>query len=86
MGPMSDELSHRRTNLLYHYTDQHGLLGIVERRELWATNLGCLSDISEFKHGLESYEGLVTKSLQNCFPITTKRIHERRAASAFSST
>lgn len=40
-------------DLLYHYTDHHGLVGIIENRELWATNLGCLDDLSEFKHGLD---------------------------------
>lgn len=47
---MNDE---RASDLLYHYTDQHGLVGIIEKRELWATSLGCLNDLSEFKHGLD---------------------------------
>lgn len=46
------------TNLLYHYTDHHGLLGIIERGELWGTNLSCLGDLSEFTHGLD-YVGSV---------------------------
>jgi Protein of unknown function (DUF2971) len=46
---MKDE---RTSDVLYHYTDQHGLVGIIEHRELRATSLGCLNDLSEFKHGL----------------------------------
>lgn len=48
---MSEESNSQSNDILYHYTDQYGLVGIVERRELWATNLGCLSDLSEFAHG-----------------------------------
>lgn len=50
---MSEAHKAPSTDLLYHYTDQYGLVGIIERRELWASNLGCLNDISEFKHGLD---------------------------------
>jgi hypothetical protein len=50
---MNGEPNPRSTDLLYHYTDQNGLVGIVERQELWATNLGCLNDLSEFAHGLD---------------------------------
>jgi hypothetical protein len=50
---MNEEPASPSTDLLYHYTDQHGLVGIIERLELWATNLGCLGDLSEFAHGLD---------------------------------
>jgi hypothetical protein len=35
---------------LYHYTNQKGLLGIVERRAIWATHHQYLNDQSEFTH------------------------------------
>ena len=38
--------------LLYHYTNQTGLLGIVETRELWASKIQYLNDTTEFNHGL----------------------------------
>jgi hypothetical protein len=34
-------------DVLYHYTDQHGLLGIVRSGELWATSWDCLNDSEE---------------------------------------
>ena len=40
--------------LLYHYTDQNGLLGIVERQELWATDVRFLNDMEEFEAGIET--------------------------------
>jgi hypothetical protein len=33
--------------ILYHYTDAAGALGIVERRELWASNAAFLNDSTE---------------------------------------
>ncbi len=33
--------------LLYHYTDQKGLLGIIENKCIWATHLRYLNDTSE---------------------------------------
>lgn len=37
--------------LLYHYTDQKGLLGILESKSIWATHVRHLNDISEFTLG-----------------------------------
>jgi hypothetical protein len=34
--------------LLYHYTDQKGLLGIIESKCIWATHVRYLNDESEF--------------------------------------
>jgi hypothetical protein len=34
--------------LLYHYTDQKGLLGIIENKCIWATHVRYLNDESEF--------------------------------------
>lgn len=38
--------------LLYHYTTQDGLLGIIDSSCIWATHAGFLNDASEFKRGL----------------------------------
>jgi hypothetical protein len=38
---------------LHHYASQDGIRGIVGERELWATNIEFLNDMSEFNHGLE---------------------------------
>ncbi len=40
-------------DILYHYTDANGLIGIVGKRELWATNILHLNDSSEFTHALD---------------------------------
>lgn len=39
--------------LLHHYTSGHGLLGIFEHGEIWATNVHSLNDTREFAHSIE---------------------------------
>lgn len=39
--------------MLYHYTTQSGILGIVESSGIWATHALFLNDSSEFSHGLD---------------------------------
>ncbi|MGA2673692.1 MAG: hypothetical protein ABSE99_10740 [Terracidiphilus sp.] len=40
-------------DLLYHYTDQRGLLGILGSQNIWATHIRYLNDSSEYKLGLD---------------------------------
>ncbi len=39
-------------NILYHYTTQHGLLGILKEKALWVTNLHYLNDPTEFIYSI----------------------------------
>ena len=41
---------------LHHYTGQSGLLGIVNRSELWATKAQYMNDATEFSFGLDLAE------------------------------
>ena len=50
--------------LLYHYTDQNGLLGIIKSKEIWATHHQCLNDTQEFLYAKE----LVCKELGKRIP------------------
>lgn len=38
---------------IYHYTDSNGLLGILESRIFWGTDIRHLNDTSELTHGIE---------------------------------
>ena len=40
--------------LLYHYTDQNGLLGIIGDQAFRATDIRFLNDTEEFEHGLRT--------------------------------
>jgi hypothetical protein len=39
-------------DILYHYTDQFGLIGIVNTSELWATKIHYMNDSTEFSLAL----------------------------------
>lgn len=41
---------------LYHYTDAHGLMGIIQQRALWATDMGFLNDSKEMFAGISLIE------------------------------
>lgn len=45
-----------RPELLCHYTTQSGLLGILETRSLWATDIRFLNDSAEFQYALSMAE------------------------------
>ena len=47
--------------LLYHYTDQRGLLGILRSQSIWATHIRYLNDSSEYNHGLHIVEREVSQ-------------------------
>ncbi len=46
--------------LLYHYTSQAGLLGIIQSRQLWATNLLFLNDSTELNYALKLIQKNIT--------------------------
>jgi hypothetical protein len=48
----SDRNAAKPKGLLYHYTDQSGLLGILDSKSIWATHIRYLNDASEFIHGI----------------------------------
>ncbi len=46
-------LSRTPPKILYHYTTQQGLLGIIENNEIWASHTQYLNDAREYRHALE---------------------------------
>jgi hypothetical protein len=49
MEALNRTLAQRFDGLLYHYTSQRGLLGILNTGEIWATDMRYLNDSSEFR-------------------------------------
>ncbi len=43
----------RPPELLFHYTTAEGLLGMLQSRQLWATNVRFMNDTSEMGHGID---------------------------------
>ncbi len=50
-----DNSDEQPPNLLYHYSSAEGLLGIIQSRQLWATNALYLNDTSEISDALEVF-------------------------------
>jgi len=50
--------------IVYHYTNTEGLVGILESRAIWATQAPYLNDASEIDHGEELLIGAVAPLLQ----------------------
>jgi hypothetical protein len=44
--------------VLYHYTTQQGILGIIRDKEIWASHTQYLNDVREFRHALDVREEL----------------------------
>jgi hypothetical protein len=51
--------------LLYHYTDQNGLLGIINKGSIWATHYQYLNDTSEFQKAKEILFSLLKRYSQD---------------------
>jgi Protein of unknown function (DUF2971) len=43
---------------IYHYTDANGLIGMLTKGKIWATDVRFLNDSREYKHGLDVYRSL----------------------------
>lgn len=56
------ELSSDRPRALYHYTNATGMLGVIDRRRLWATHYQYLNDTSELDYGYS-----IAKEIIKCF-------------------
>lgn len=54
--------------ILYHYTTQEGLLGILKEKALWITNLYYLNDSSEYLHAFD----LAEKEIKNNIAVLSK--------------
>jgi hypothetical protein len=71
------EILHRTPPpVLYHYTTQQGLLGIINSKEIWATHTQYLNDIREFRHATD----LVKQELSlmaDATPVEDKVLRDR---------
>ncbi len=63
--------------LLYHYTTQQGLLGIVSTKTLWATDIRFLNDAKEFQYTIELAQDQLQQLNESVDRRTLQRIAER---------
>lgn len=63
--------------LIYHYTDGAGLLGILGSKSIWCTHLSYLNDASEHKYAWSIYSDLLSRAL-----FTRREVDPRFAQAA----
>ena len=72
LAPMADVLNEEPPDILYHYTDQDGLLGIVSTGKMRATNIEYLNDQREYRHALALMVYL-SRNLRQCVVFWSQR-------------
>ena len=65
---LNSVLSETLPELLYHYTDQNGLMGIVKSKEIWATHHQCLNDTQEFLHAKALFRDEIDRRCESASP------------------
>jgi len=55
-----------KPEILYHYTDIRGLLGILETNSIWATNIFYLNDAAEYEYPVELMNKEIEKRIEEC--------------------
>ena len=53
------------TETIYHYTNFSGLIGIVEKRVLWASNILYMNDSAEMNHTVELIKAAVSARIED---------------------
>jgi DUF2971 family protein len=56
---IANKFSESPDQILFHYTDIRGLEGIINNKEIWATDHCQLNDYSEFDHGIQVFRNVV---------------------------
>ena len=78
-GVLNEALLTMPHSVLYQYTTQTGLLGILKDREIWATHTQYLNDHREFRYALDIFrEELEALATQNGDVEQAKCIQEMR--------
>lgn len=66
-------MSGKYPEVLYHYTTQTGLLGILSTQKIWATQINYLNDTKEFWHALEIAEKSLAARVQTTSESTQRQ-------------
>jgi hypothetical protein len=78
---LANLISKNPPQIVYHYTDINGLLGIIESDCIWATHVSRLNDSSEYLHGIKVVRDFVQKNMPTSSrPLIEKALAELQAA------
>ena len=64
MVSVKEILFRQPPEILYHYTGQKGLLGIIGKKEIWASHTQYLNDQREFRHAIELVRDELSRMVQ----------------------
>lgn len=53
--------------VLYHYTSQAGLLGVIKEKAIWATNIYYLNDSMEYQYALDIIREVINSYLEQLY-------------------
>lgn len=73
-------ISEHPAEIVYHYTDVAGLIGLITSGCVWATHVGKLNDASENRHGYE----VVVNHVRANLPKSSKPLIERALSTLHS--
>jgi len=72
-----EPLKQNPPEVLFHYTSQEGLKGIVQSKTLWATNIHYLNDSSEYTFALDLARQLLMEREKSEKSTAVKQLFER---------
>lgn len=73
---LEDIFNRRHDGELYHYTNQTGLLGIIGKKEIWASHTQYLNDQKEYLHAISLLREVIETSKQKYSSILELEILE----------
>lgn len=87
----NEEIAFTFRKTLYHYTDLHGLMGIVRTRGVWASHIRYMNDSSEFQHGIGLCLKLIERAsakakyseLRACLEASADELQKHTASDLF---
>lgn len=50
--------------ILYHYTDANAFLGIITKKEIWASYIRFMNDYTEFKFAIDKFKDLIEEFIK----------------------
>ncbi len=72
---ISNFFNKKPEKLLYHYTSQQSLLGIIKTKKLWLTHVSFLNDLTEMSHALNLLKSKIQKITSLETQDTEKQIY-----------
>jgi hypothetical protein len=70
--------------VIYHYTDINGFLGIIASGKIWATHVSRLNDSSEYQHGIKVVADCVSSAMPTSSkPLVDKILSEFKKVETF---